>query len=115
MKSKTPTLALLVALAGSVSVANAGITDAEVEMKSETITFSRTEAQSTVGALALYSRLKTVASRVCSDLRSSPRESLALTQHCRTESLDAVVKEIDVSTLTAVHEHRGRVEVVAMR
>ncbi|MEY2853050.1 MAG: hypothetical protein RL030_182 [Pseudomonadota bacterium] len=98
-----------------------GIANAEspamksVETKSETVAFSRAEAQTTEGAQALYTRLRVAAKNVCGARSGVYGVANWSQQACTSSALGGAIREINVPALSALHGNRGTVEVLVAR
>jgi UrcA family protein len=86
-----------------------------VETKSETVSFSRAEAQTTEGAQALYMRLRVAAKNVCGERSAADGVASWGQPACASSALGSAVREINVPALSTLHGNRGTVEVLVAR
>ena len=110
-----------IVLLGAAGLASAGESNLDkVEMRTTTVKYSRTAAESPKGSKALYLQLRSAANDVCRVESFSPgmmsKDALA----CTSSAVGQAVLDIDVPALTALHNQRGSakqgtVDVVASR
>ncbi len=85
------------------------------ETKSQTVAFSRADAQTADGAKELYMRLRDAAGNVCGASDSAKGIPGWEERACTTSALGGAVREINVPALSALHGKRGTVEVLVAR
>jgi UrcA family protein len=111
---------LPLAMLTATGLASAGEMNLDnVEMRTTTVTYNRTAAESPKGSKALYRHLRSAANDVCNVESFGPgmlsRDALA----CTAKAVDQAVLDVDVPALTALHSQRGTakgtVDVVASR
>jgi UrcA family protein len=107
--------AALVLSQSMIATATAGPMPETVSI-SKTVKFDRASIETTEGASALYTKLRSAASHVCRSLSASVAiESGFDRSDCISNALATAVEKVDGSTLTALHEGVVGADVTASR
>lgn len=85
------------------------------ETKSQTVAFSRADAQTADGAKELYMRLRDAAYNVCGADDAAKGIPGSNQRACTASALGNAVREINVPALSTLHGKRGTVEVLVAR
>lgn len=93
----------------------AGDAAPQLEVRSQTLQYSRVAASTEAGAQALHARIRAAANRLCRDglLRYGIADRRA--RACAEEAVNRAVRDIDLPAVTAVQQRRDAAVVLASR
>jgi UrcA family protein len=107
MKLKIRSAALLAGAMISLG-AMAQTPDSDVQVSTETVKFNRADAATPAGAAGLYQSLNQAAAHVCINSAEPATLQRAEYSQCRDAALAKAVGDLDISAVTALHQHSDR-------